>query len=199
MLKESEISGKANRRRLRKLPKIPVPSEFKRAPKGLPINFYDPSWFNQVPFDQKRIIANSQQVAFLPNAALSLCPVRHPDEKLGDTQFTGKYRDILVEAYHLSDEEEGGFDEEDGSDSDTSINLEAASNGTGESEESDMYDEGEYGDLYEDKPEEKGGEAADKSDSDSADYEVSASAGKGKARVSEDSDDEDDAEFSPED
>lgn len=39
--KEDEISGKTNKKRVCKLPKTPVPSEFKRAPRNLPLDFYD--------------------------------------------------------------------------------------------------------------------------------------------------------------
>lgn len=198
MMKEAEITGNTTRRRVRKFPKQPVPSEFKRVPKNLPIDFYDPSWFNQLPPGQKRLIVNAQQVAFLPNAALSLNPVRHPDEKLGDNQFTGKYLDIFLEAYQLSDEEEGAFDEENDSGSDTSIDLEAASEGTDEEEEeSDTYEEGEYGDLYDDKRDKP--EAGEEKESDDANMEGSASSGKAKAAAQEDSDDEEDSDFCPED
>lgn len=156
MLKEAETNGKTTRRRICKLPKKPILSDLKKAPKNLAIDFYDPVWFNQLQMGQKRLVANTGAVAFLPNAAQSLAPVRHPDEKLGDKVFTGKYRDIICEPYELSDDEDAFDDNEDESGSDTSIDLEAESDGAeDEDKESDAYSEGNYGDLYEDKDEVK--------------------------------------------
>ncbi|KAG0144706.1 hypothetical protein CROQUDRAFT_708506 [Cronartium quercuum f. sp. fusiforme G11] len=53
ILKEEEINGKTSRKRIRKLPKIPAVSEFKRAPKNLPIDFYNLNWFKELPPTQK--------------------------------------------------------------------------------------------------------------------------------------------------
>lgn len=154
MLKDAETSGRTAHRRVRKLPKIPLPLDFKKAPKNLAIDFYDPSWFNQLQPAQKTLVANTEAVAFLLNAAQSLTPVRHPDEKLGDNVFIGKYLDILKEPYKLSDEEEEFVENEKDSGSDTSIDLEAESDGAEDDEsESDAYSEGDYGDLYKDKVE----------------------------------------------
>lgn len=96
-------------------------------------------------------------MAFLPNAAQSLLPVRHPDEKLGDKVFIGKYHDILMEPYELSEGEDGFDDNNEKSGSDTSIDLQAKSDGVEDDEEEDLdaYSEGNYGDLYEDKVESK--------------------------------------------
>ncbi|KAG0139089.1 hypothetical protein CROQUDRAFT_102216, partial [Cronartium quercuum f. sp. fusiforme G11] len=156
MLKEAEVSGKASRRRIRKLPRIPIPSTFKKAPKNLPVDFYDPEWFNQLAPGQKRLIADVKQVAFLPNAAQSLLPVHHPDEQLGDTLFAGKYLDVILEAYDLSEDDGGEFEgdgEEDFDNSDISIDLEKESEGSTSEEESDCFSEGDYGDLYDDEKE----------------------------------------------
>lgn len=185
MLKEAETSGKTARRRIRKLPKVLVLSEFKRPPKNLSIDYYDPSWFNQLLPDQKRSIANIDTVTFLPNAAQSLSAVLHPDEKLGDKVFAGKYCDILVEPYELSDEEEDFEDHDKDSGSDTSIDLEAESDGEDEDEdESDAYSEGNYGDLYEDKGE--GG-----SGTNWAEKGKEVDGGKGSAAEDDDDDSED--------
>lgn len=85
--------------------------------------------------------------------------MRHPDETLEDKVFSGKYLDILKEPYELEIEEENtSFDNmSDKSDSDTSIDLEAASDGS-EDEESDAYSEGNYGDLYNDRSDSSEGE-----------------------------------------
>ncbi|KAG0146893.1 hypothetical protein CROQUDRAFT_92031 [Cronartium quercuum f. sp. fusiforme G11] len=48
----------------------------------LPIDFYNPAWFNKLPPSQKEKVANSRLVALLPNAAESLLPVPHPSEGL---------------------------------------------------------------------------------------------------------------------
>lgn len=194
MMKEASINGKNSRRRVRKLPKQAIPSTFNKAPKNLPINFYNPKWFNGLQSGQKRLVANCEAVAFLPNAAQSLLPIRHPDEKIGDNAFNGKYLDILKEAYDMSDEEENGFDEgEEESDGDTSIDLEAESDGAEDEEEedSDVYDEGDYGDLYEDKSE------SDEAEEDATD--AGTKKGKEKAIKQDEDEDKDEDEDDDED
>ncbi|KAG0139000.1 hypothetical protein CROQUDRAFT_55381, partial [Cronartium quercuum f. sp. fusiforme G11] len=119
ILKEEELNGKTSRKRIRKLPKTPAVSEFSRAPKNLPIDFYDLNWFKELPPAQKRLMTDTENVAFLPDAAQSLLPTRHPDEKLGDAKFTAKYLDVFLEAYNLSDDE--GEDDFAGTDEDEDV------------------------------------------------------------------------------
>lgn len=152
--------------------KTPVPSELKRAPRNFPLDFYNAAWFNQLQPDQKRSTTNCQEVASLPNAAQYLMPVRHPDEKLGDRAFSGKYLNIFLQAYNMCDEEDGGFDDgEDKSDSDTSIDLEADSDGgDDDKDELDVYSDGDYGDLYEEDHAEGSKAACETSESEDSSF-----------------------------
>lgn len=155
MIKEAQVNGKASRRRVRRLPKEPRPSAFKRAPVNLPINFYDPTWFKSLSPAQKQIMVDGQNVALLPDARHSLLPDRHPDEKLSNTRFTAKYLDILAEPYELSDGEGGDEDEiEDEEDEDEEDDNEAIEVDE-EEEEDDLFEEGDCGDLYDDEAEEE--------------------------------------------
>ncbi|MBW0557884.1 hypothetical protein O181_097599 [Austropuccinia psidii MF-1] len=73
-------------------------------PKGLPIDFYNPSWFNNCPPGQKTTVADAFNVAFLPDASQSIRGIQHPDERLNDQNFTEKYWEKCAEAYDLSHE-----------------------------------------------------------------------------------------------
>lgn len=156
MIKEMEVNGKASRRRIRKLPKVPIASEFKRAPRNLPIEFYDPTWFKQLAPGQKRLMVDSENVALLPDASQSLLPTRHVDEKLSDARFTAKYLDAITEPYELTDEEgEEVEDEEDEEEEDEDEELNSQDEEAKEEEDDGLFDEGECGGLYDDEAEEE--------------------------------------------
>ncbi|MBW0588768.1 hypothetical protein O181_128483, partial [Austropuccinia psidii MF-1] len=104
IIKSEQDSGKTSSRRERIIPHEPLKSVGTRVPKGLPIDFYDPSWFNSRSAGQKTITADAFNVAFLPDASQSLRGAQHPDERLGDRKFTDKYWDILIEPYDISHE-----------------------------------------------------------------------------------------------
>ncbi|MBW0565571.1 hypothetical protein O181_105286 [Austropuccinia psidii MF-1] len=55
----------------------------KSIPKGLPINFYNPDWFNDCTAGQKRN-ADPFKYASLPDASKSLLGKPHPDERLNN-------------------------------------------------------------------------------------------------------------------
>lgn len=155
-IKEAQLLGKQIRAKVRKLPKVPIMSTFTKAPNDFPIDFYDPTWYNNLQAGQKRLVANENKVAFLPDASKSLLPVRHPDEKLGDRAFIAKYLDILREPYQIpTAEDETGLqdDEESGESlgSRDSDDMDRSDQDEDDSEDSDFYSEGETGDLYEDK------------------------------------------------
>ncbi|KAH9813764.1 hypothetical protein DFH28DRAFT_895778 [Melampsora americana] len=152
------MAGKGSKRHIRKLPATPIPSVFSKVPKNLPIDFYDPAFFNKLQPGQKRLIANSEEVCFLPNAAQSFLPVPHPDENLHDRKFTAKYLDSVLESYDLTDgsddepeEEFSDGDDDADMDNPTSTNLQGEDNNN---RDSDFYSEGEYGDLYDDDKDE---------------------------------------------
>ncbi|KAA1137529.1 hypothetical protein PGTUg99_011743 [Puccinia graminis f. sp. tritici] len=152
MLKADQLAGKQGRKRVRKLPKVPVPSEFIKPPIGLPLDFYHRGWIKSLKESDQRRIPDSESVAFLPDAKLSLLPTKVPDEKLGDKAFCAKFRDLIVEPYGLSflhGNQESSEDEDNSSDSDDiEVDTEDNKEEEEEEEESLFLDEGDYGDLY---------------------------------------------------
>ncbi|KAG0139816.1 hypothetical protein CROQUDRAFT_101016 [Cronartium quercuum f. sp. fusiforme G11] len=113
----------------------------------------------ELPPMQKQLIANAENVAFLPDASQSLLPTHHPDEQLGDAKFTTKYLDVFLEVYDLSDDEGKGFEDsdekEDFDQSDESLDSDVEGEEE-DKEESEFYEEGEYGDLYDNEATESG-------------------------------------------
>ncbi|KAG0149372.1 hypothetical protein CROQUDRAFT_89186 [Cronartium quercuum f. sp. fusiforme G11] len=151
------ILAHSNDEDIPELPKVPIISTFTKALNDFPINFYDPTWFNNLQPSQKCLVANENQVAFLPDASKLLLPVCHPDEKLGNRAFTAKYLNILREPYEIITAEDKVALQEDEQSSESlgSCDLNEMDNfEEDESSDSDFYSEGETGDLYEDKKEE---------------------------------------------
>ncbi|MBW0578885.1 hypothetical protein O181_118600 [Austropuccinia psidii MF-1] len=91
--KVQHMDGKSSQQHQRHIPETPLRSVCTRVPKHLPIDFYNPLWFNDCPAGQKTIICDAFNVAFLPNASESLRRIQHPDEKLSDRHFTEKHWD----------------------------------------------------------------------------------------------------------
>ncbi|EGG03570.1 uncharacterized protein MELLADRAFT_89943 [Melampsora larici-populina 98AG31] len=156
MQKAVQVSGKAVPHLERRLPKVPVPSAFSRAPRDLPIDFYKASWFNNLSSGQKRLIPNANQVAFLPDAAQSLfpSPQTHPDERLSDKAFNGKYLDVYLPAYELCEEDKDAEDSDEGSVAHSVDDHENVKMNEPDESDSDCYDEGDFGDLYDDTDDE---------------------------------------------
>ncbi|MBW0462208.1 hypothetical protein O181_001923 [Austropuccinia psidii MF-1] len=92
--------GTVLRQRLR----TPLKLVCTQVPKRLPIDFYNPSWFNDFPAGQKTIICDAFNVAFFPNASELLRGIQHLDEKLRHRGFTEKYWDRLIVPYDISHE-----------------------------------------------------------------------------------------------
>jgi hypothetical protein len=88
------------RERLRLVPDVPQDSDFQILPQGLPIDYFDPDFFNEL---QPRLRSSTaiQKVALLPDAKLSFA--RHPDEKLSDEAFMEKYGADVLARYDFSD------------------------------------------------------------------------------------------------
>ncbi|EGG01262.1 uncharacterized protein MELLADRAFT_92532 [Melampsora larici-populina 98AG31] len=170
MQKAAQVAGKASPHLERRLPKVPVPSSFTRAPRDLPIDFYKANWFNKLPSGQKRLIPDATQVAFLPDASQSLfpSPQTHPDERLSDKLFTAKYLNVYLPSYELYDEDQVDEESEEGSDVESVVDRENVKMNEPEESDSEFYDEGDFGDLYED-----------------TDEEVDEGKGKGKAKEKE--------------
>ncbi|KAG0148644.1 hypothetical protein CROQUDRAFT_90157 [Cronartium quercuum f. sp. fusiforme G11] len=125
---------------MRKLPKIPQPSLFVKPPKWLPIDFYDPVWYEGLGDGLKCKIADTSEVAFLPDASQSFND--HPNEKFSDKAFIAKYYDILTQPYNLLAEVDVDEDEDDENDDSEDI-MEDEDDGFEkvESEESEFYSE----------------------------------------------------------
>ncbi|KNZ57825.1 hypothetical protein VP01_2063g8 [Puccinia sorghi] len=147
--------AKMSCRRTRRLPKKPEMSNFKLAPKGLPIDFYSPKWYHKLLPVQQQSIPNRNALAFLPNAKESLLPKaeRHPDEKLADSTFTKKYWEVLAEPYGLvgpgsSAEEESASEDGDSDEEGEGIDLTQPSPDASEDE---FLEEGDTGSLYSDE------------------------------------------------
>ncbi|MBW0579827.1 hypothetical protein O181_119542 [Austropuccinia psidii MF-1] len=59
-------------------------------------------WYNSRTAGKKTISADTFNVAFLPDASLSIRGNQHPYEKLNDRRFNEKYWDQLIEPYNIS-------------------------------------------------------------------------------------------------
>ncbi|MBW0561863.1 hypothetical protein O181_101578, partial [Austropuccinia psidii MF-1] len=79
----------------RLLPKDGCASISTYVPEGLPIDFYNPNQFNSHMEGQKRIIADSNSIAFFPDATKSLPGKQHQDERLSNKRFTQKYSEQI--------------------------------------------------------------------------------------------------------
>ncbi|PLW44073.1 hypothetical protein PCASD_04851 [Puccinia coronata f. sp. avenae] len=160
MKKSAEQDASSNgKRQIRKLPKQPVLSSYTTAPTKLPIDFYDPKWYQNLTPAQQQTIPNIKVVAFLPDASESLKPkhLRHPDEKLTTSSFTRKYWDILVEPYGLLEAESSACDNESDNEAE---DLSDRENSNSESKghdldatspdvsEDEYHEEGDAGSLY---------------------------------------------------
>ncbi|MBW0542805.1 hypothetical protein O181_082520 [Austropuccinia psidii MF-1] len=142
--KAEEDNGKSGHRRLREVPPIQSNSIGTRVPKRLPIDFYDPEWYNSRTAGKKTISADTFNVAFLPDASMSIRGNQHPDEKLNDRRFSEKYWDQLIEPYDISHEIQPD-DEDVESESNTSAELARTSSEEDiDSSESDEENDEEY-------------------------------------------------------
>ncbi|MBW0515845.1 hypothetical protein O181_055560 [Austropuccinia psidii MF-1] len=142
--KASSNQGKRSQKHQRIITEHPPTTRFGRAPKGLPIDFFDYQWFNACSPAQKTIHAETMKVAFLPDAIQSIRGIQHPDEKLSDKRFSEKYWEQVTQEYDLSheiavdeDDDESSSDYED-VESDSSIDMDVSS----DEEEEDSEDEG---------------------------------------------------------
>ncbi|KNZ52575.1 hypothetical protein VP01_3517g5 [Puccinia sorghi] len=114
---------------------------FPKAPKGLPIDFYDPEWFNERLPTQKRVIADVHSVAFLPSPKDSFRPKKLA-KKWSNKKFSEKFWEDATKKYDLdflvvNESDKDDDDEEGDSDYGGSIDLKAESNGSDEEDEAD--------------------------------------------------------------
>ncbi|MBW0559816.1 hypothetical protein O181_099531 [Austropuccinia psidii MF-1] len=124
--------------------KTAPPTTFGRPPKGLPIDFFDPQWFNNCSPAQKPIHADTMRVAFLPDSSQSIRGIQHPDEKLSYKKFSEKYWDELTQKYDLSHEIPADEDDDESNSEDEDIESESSSNmDIASNEENEDESEGE--------------------------------------------------------
>ncbi|KNZ52065.1 hypothetical protein VP01_3706g2, partial [Puccinia sorghi] len=149
MLVSDELEQKRVQRRKRIPSPRPAASIFSKPPKGLPLDFYDPDWFNNLLPQQRIDVADTRQVALLPDATQSLQGKQVASEKLTDKQFNAKFFDQLSAPYDLTheiennDDEEETDDEDDGSYVGEEIDLD---NTSGSGDDEDTYEEADQED-----------------------------------------------------
>ncbi|MBW0534713.1 hypothetical protein O181_074428 [Austropuccinia psidii MF-1] len=137
--------------RTRVHPKISIKSTNITPPKGLQIDLYNPKWFNTLSTLEKQTIADSGNVAFLPNPEDSLQGKGHPNEKISDKCFNKKHCETVIGEYDLQESKEDSEDDRDSDDiQDGSIHLEETSENE-DDEDNGLLEPGEY--SYKDKAE----------------------------------------------
>lgn len=103
MHKERRYSQQARTRVLPKTPILSTITSVRNFPRGHPIDFYDATWFNdELPFAKKATHVDSTNVAFLPDATMSLRPRPHPSERFGQKRFTEQFWNLNTKDYDLS-------------------------------------------------------------------------------------------------
>ncbi|MBW0565233.1 hypothetical protein O181_104948 [Austropuccinia psidii MF-1] len=75
-------------------------TSFPKAPKGLPLYFYNPKWFNSKLPAQRKNLADVANVAFLNNPTDSI-EFKDENKKLGDRSFTNRNWDRATKKYNL--------------------------------------------------------------------------------------------------
>jgi hypothetical protein len=96
------------RERQRLVPEVRIDSGFTSLPLNVPIDYFNPEFFNQLQPQLRSKITN-RQVALLPDPSHSF--KGHVDEKLSDDDFMDKYGDQVHALYNLDDDE--GWENED--------------------------------------------------------------------------------------
>jgi hypothetical protein len=145
----SYIQEPNHKRRVRRLPKEPIISNFKVAPKGLALDFYDPEWFKNLSPAQQNTIPDRCKAALLPDANESLLPKgqTHEHEKLADSTFNRIYVDIHASAYAIP-----GGEEDKASSSEENDGEEEDDEGEGvdnsDASDDEFFEEGDAGNLY---------------------------------------------------
>jgi hypothetical protein len=122
---------------------------FPKAPKGLPIDFYDAEWFNEKLPSQRQNLANIDTVAFLSNPNNSL-QFKDPIEKLSNKRFAEERWEDATKPYNMDfltpkEQDSDSNDENGDSDYGESIDLEKT-NGEDDDEDKEEEEEEEEAD-----------------------------------------------------
>ena len=103
---EEALLDPTKRRRREKIQLVPESdqkdSDFPALPSGLPIDYYDPDFFNSLQPRTRNHIA-TQKIALLPEVTLSF--TGSTDEKLSDADFLAKHGPLVWIRYTLDEEE----------------------------------------------------------------------------------------------
>ncbi|KAI9626414.1 hypothetical protein H4Q26_017877 [Puccinia striiformis f. sp. tritici PST-130] len=101
MLEDDQVNNRKPRRK-RLFMKTGPASIFRKAPRGHPLDFYDPNWFNKRAAQLRTKDVNTQQVVFLPDASKSLIRRNAPLENLTDKEFSDQFFTQLTAPYDLT-------------------------------------------------------------------------------------------------
>jgi hypothetical protein len=95
------------------------PSSFPRIPYDVPLDYYDPAFFNELPAGTRRkIIASTAPRIALPPRGMPLFASKDPVARLGHDQFMARYGNDLLNSYDLPSSDEDSDSTSDGSDDD---------------------------------------------------------------------------------
>ncbi|MBW0462897.1 hypothetical protein O181_002612 [Austropuccinia psidii MF-1] len=98
---QMKASGIMSGARKRCLPKVPQPTNFQKAPIGVPLDFYNDKWLATLPVTQQRITADSSSVAFLPDPTKSLWTPKNKNhderERWSDWKFNKEFLEGTIE------------------------------------------------------------------------------------------------------
>lgn len=79
--------------RIRRVPAQPIESTFSSIPVSMPIDYFDPAFYNSLP-PNLRMKAATNEIALLPNIEDTFTLTE--DECLTDAAFTNKFRDVRL-------------------------------------------------------------------------------------------------------
>ncbi|KAJ3531458.1 hypothetical protein NMY22_g8148 [Coprinellus aureogranulatus] len=126
----SRVRPEARRDKIRKVPPKPLPSRFPALPKGMPIDYYDPHFYNGLPPRLRSTMADgSGSVGLLPLQDSKLYFTECPDELLSRDEFQQKYGESVLAKYksapvllkergYEGDEDDDMFDDDDNEEED---------------------------------------------------------------------------------
>jgi len=109
---EEALLDPTKRRRRERIRLVPASkqkdTDFPAVPSGLPLDYYDPEFYNSLqPLTRYRIA--TRKIALLPNVTASF--TGHSDEKLSDADFTAKHGPTVWIKYALDDLDSFGGDD----------------------------------------------------------------------------------------
>ncbi|KNZ44357.1 hypothetical protein VP01_923g3 [Puccinia sorghi] len=102
VMKNTNIAqGKSSNQSHQVPPTKHIMTLFPRVPNNIPLDFYNPEWFNDLQPNVRDLVANTNSVAFLPKSSEMLQGTRNPDEKLRYKKFSENYWAQTTTKYDL--------------------------------------------------------------------------------------------------